>query len=183
MAHNLTAARPYAKALFALGHTQQWSLALAALSTIVKDAALNVVINDPHVSDTVWLEFFTSVVDKLLPKELAAIQAEIKNFLALLLENKRLEILPDIEIIYQQLLAENSGIEKIEAISAFPLDEAQLEKLRISLEKRLDSKVELTTKTDADLIGGVILRSRKWVLDYSLKDQLMRMRQTLLGGQ
>ncbi|NIO43571.1 MAG: F0F1 ATP synthase subunit delta, partial [Burkholderiales bacterium] len=52
-----------------------------------------------------------------------------KNFVRLLVENDRVSLLPDIVAQYEQLKAEAEGIVEVEAVSAFELDQAQMENI------------------------------------------------------
>lgn len=185
MARNLTAARPYAKAIFSDanqdGAAESWSPVLQVLAAAASESKVNALLNDPKISHDKWHGFFLSICEQIVPKEVKRLKDKLNNFLLLLVENKRLTLLPDIDLLFHQLLSEQQGITEIEATSAFPLSKSQCTVLKKALEKRLNSKVELNTKTDETLIGGVLVRSRNWVLDASIKGQLTRFKQTLLG--
>jgi len=186
MAQHLTIARPYARAIFDEAIQQKtvesWSLVLQALSLVTKDKAIDALLNNPNISDERWFEFYSAVCEKIAEKQIDTIQKHFDNFLRLLIENKRLFILPDISIVFHRLLAEQQGVTEVVATSAYPLSEDQCTELTAALQKRFDTKIELKTKVDEDLIGGVLMRSQKWVLDASIKGQLEHFKQTLLGS-
>lgn len=183
MMHNLTAARPYARAIFdGHEHSALWLDALRVLSLSVQDPALLAVLNNPKISAQTWRDFFVSVLQQSLKATTQPIEVKLHNLISLLVENKRLVLLPDIYQVYQNLLAESQGIEEIEAISAFPLNDEQVLQLKKALEKRLNCSVKLATRTDEALIGGVLIRNqnKNWAMDYSVKEQLNRLKQTLI---
>lgn len=183
MAHNLTAARPYARAIFdGVENSAFWLDALRVLSLTIQESAVANMLNNPQISVQTWRDFFNSILQQSLKTKLQPIEKKLHNLIALLVENKRLTLLPDIELVYQNLLTESEGLEEIEAISAFPMNVEQIAELKAALEKRLNCRINLTTKTDADLIGGVLIRNehKNWALDYSVKEQLNRLKQNLM---
>ena len=57
-------------------------------------------------------------------------------------------------------------------ISAYALDDAQINAISESISKRLSKKIDINTKEDIDLIGGVIIRVGDSVVDASLRGRL-----------
>lgn len=185
MAQHLTIARPYARAIFAEAQLQKsidaWSLVLQALALITKDNEVEALLNNPNISSEKWFEFYSAACETIAENELSKIQKQFDNFLRLIIENRRLFVLPDINVVFHRLLAEQQGVTEVVATSAYPLSEDQCSELTKALEKRFDTKIELKTKLDKELIGGVLMRSQNWVLDASIKGQLQQFKQTLLG--
>ncbi len=186
MAHDLTTARPYAKAIFECANTTnnvvEWSAMLVLLSYVVQDQKVVALLNDPRVATNTWNDFFISVCDAVLPNETTTIKPMLINVIKLLIENKRLELLSDIHLVFERYLAQQQGIIEAQASSAFPLNAAQTNKLKAALEERFASKVNLAFKIDPELIGGFVVRSQDWVLDASTKGVLERFNQALLGS-
>ncbi len=184
MAHNLTAARPYARAIFdGVESSAPWLSALRVLSLTVQEPALAEMLNNPQISAQKWCDFFNSILQQSLKAAVQPIEKKLHNLIALLVENKRLILLPDIELVYHNLLIESEGVEEIEVSSAFPMNQEEIAQLKLALEKRLNSSIHLTTKIDESLIGGMLIRNenKNWALDYSVKEQLNRLRQNLIN--
>jgi len=57
-------------------------------------------------------------------------------------------------------------------ISAYALDDAQINAISESISKRLSKKIDINTDVDNDLIGGVIIRAGDSVVDASLRGRL-----------
>ena len=98
-----------------------------------------------------------------------------RQFLAVLADNRRLALLPEIAGLFDQLRAEAERVVKATVTSAQPLDAAELEMLRSSLRKRFGREVELATAVDAGLIGGAVIDTGEVVIDGSLRTKLARL--------
>jgi F-type H+-transporting ATPase subunit delta len=178
MADSLTIARPYASALFeqadAHGTLKEWSSVLQCLVLTVRDARVKGVAYSPNWSDEQRKQLFVDVVEAALGSQIT-LGVQLKNFIALIVLNKRLVVLPEIAEVYQRLVARRESITRVEATAAYALSEEQLDTLRQALELRFDSSIKLNVTEDSSLIGGVILRSGNWVMDGSIKGKLSRL--------
>lgn len=187
MAENLTIARPYAKAVFeqALGDhgVSEWEQILQALAATAEDTQVNNLLDSPGVEAQQWLALFTRVVEKLHPSLAAKRQTELKNFLTILIEEKRVKVLPEILSRYQNLVAAQQELKEVLVTSAFPLDGARQQNMTESLARYLNSKVAVEFQIDPSLIGGVLIRSGSWVMDGSIKGKLQAMRNDLQRGR
>merc|ERR1711939_382701 len=84
-----------------------------------------------------------------------------KNLVAVLAENKRLALLPEIAGLYEELKAQLQNTVDVVVTSAFELSDAQAEKLAAALKARLQCDVRLTSEIDESLVGGAITRAGK----------------------
>lgn len=183
MADNLTIARPYAKALFADAKTDsrlsEWSNVLNALSHLAKNPKMQHLIFNPNLSEKELVTLFYELTLELVGKLPEQVQQNLKNFLNLLSQNKRLAVLPEITILYQRLLATYEGIMKVEIISAKQLDEPEKKHLEKVLAKRFNSNIVSKFKIDESLIGGMLIRTDTWVWDGTVRDKLNRLAENL----
>jgi F-type H+-transporting ATPase subunit delta len=101
------------------------------------------------------------------------------RFLKLLLEHKRVEILPDIVEALPESWAEKNGVVSYEAASAVPLAAAQQERLRRDLEAREGKPVRLVLKIEPGLVGGLALRKGHIVHDASVEGELDALKERL----
>jgi F-type H+-transporting ATPase subunit delta len=100
----------------------------------------------------------------------------LRNFLLLLVDRRRIAFLEPILQQYLVLLRQLNQTVLAEITSAVPLTEGQQQAITekvITLTKA--AKVELATKIDSDLIGGVIIKVGSQVIDASLRGQLRRL--------
>jgi F-type H+-transporting ATPase subunit delta len=178
MAEPSTIARPYAEAAFRLadesGKLAEWSAALANLAAVAADARMRAAAGDPNLSAAQAAGLFISVLAGKLP-------AGGENFVRVLAENSRLELLGEIRARYEALKNEREGVIEAEVISAFDMDAAQLADLVARLEKRSGRKVKARVSVDKALIGGVKVVLGDKVIDGSARAQLGALEAALKG--
>ena len=169
MAESSTVARPYAEAAFKLADESnalvKWSGMIRALAQVAEDKRVQAAIADPALSDAQAAGVFISILAGQL-------NGEAENFVRVLAENKRLELLDEIRGQFEALKDEREGIVEAEVFSAFELSAPQLADLAQRLEKRTGRKVRTKVQVDKDLIGGVKVVIGDKVIDGSARGQL-----------
>ncbi len=98
----------------------------------------------------------------------------------MLAERDRLSLLPDLVDVYRERLEEHQGIIRAEITAASEISSERASELQQRLAKATGRKVTLTTKVDADLIGGMVARIGSTVYDGSVATQLEKLRAKLL---
>jgi len=185
MAELSTVARPYAEALFAsalaatnpadpAGSTglSAWSARLTEMAAVAAQADVREALSDPRVAPAARVEIFTALIKSELPQS-------AHNFIALLVENDRLLLLPEIAAQFAAAKDRHDGVAVAEIASAFPLDDAQVQELLSGLATKFGSKLTARVTVDPALIGGVRVVVGDQVLDTSVRAQLTRLRDTL----
>ncbi len=176
MAEKRTIARPYAQAIFDLARKQQdlarWSGILELLAAIAADAQMQSLINNPKVSDEQLRGIFLDIAGERLDQSATAL-------VDLLIENRRLDILPEIAALYESYRAEAEKVVQAEVISAFPVSDEQQSAISEALKQRLGREVTIESRTDEALIGGAIIRAGDMVIDGSVTGHLDRLSHTL----
>jgi F-type H+-transporting ATPase subunit delta len=169
----LTLARPYARAAFGIARDEgtfaAWSDALGFAARVAADPRVAGVLGNPRLSDA-------EQVGLLSPQGAGE---SVSRFLALLSDNRRLPLLPEIAGLYEQLRNEAEHVVKATVTSAAALPDAELEAIRVALRKRFGCEVELETAVDESLIGGAVIDAGDTVIDGSLKGKLARMQSML----
>lgn len=184
MAQYLTIARPYAVALFGanrlhLDKLAAWGRVLQALSIVVRETTLLQCVLDPKIKKTALKTLLQESIKSILPEETLLLAKRLMNFLDLLIENKRLNTLPDIQVIFKRLLSEQQHLLNVEVTSAFELDENQLEALKKALQKRFNKEIAISFSVDTRLMGGAVIRTDEFVIDGSIRDRLNRLYHSL----
>lgn len=176
MAELTTIARPYAKAAFqyALESSalEEWSNTLGHFALIAGDASVKALLSKPDLTAEKKAQFFVSVIDESVSADTIE---HAKNLLMQLAGHKRLATLPAIFVLFEALLAEHQKTVDVNVTSAFPLSEAEAEKLLASLKKRLGREVKMESEVDDSLIGGVIVHAGDLVIDASVKGKLAKL--------
>ena len=98
----------------------------------------------------------------------------------LLIDRKRIALLTDICSKFQDIYRKMNQIALAEVTSAVSLSDAQQEAVRQKVIQITGARsVELETKLDSDLIGGVVIKVGSQILDASLRGQLRRIGMSL----
>lgn len=171
MAENVTVARPYAEAAFALAKAEKalasWQAALARMAIAAADANMQECIADPRVSPAALTELFLGVAGDL--------SAEQRSFAHLLVDNRRLGVLPEISELFVQLKNAEEDTREAVVSSAFPLADGQVSNLVADLERKFGCRVKATVEIAPELIGGVRIALGDQVIDASVRGKLAAM--------
>jgi F-type H+-transporting ATPase subunit delta len=177
MAEKNTIARPYAQAAFSLaeshGNLKKWSDMLQLVADVASDDAMQVLIGNPSIDSDRLIDTFIGICGEGLDQY-------GQNFVRVLAENKRLDVMPEIAGLYEEKRAEAESTIEAEVTSAIPMSETQQAQLVAALKKRLGREVTLVTKTDETMIGGAIVRAGDLVIDASVTGQLEKLANTLM---
>lgn len=172
-----TLARPYAEALFQVAKKDdlaKWESILAKLAALGSNVDVQKMASHPGMKDH-------HVADMILSLAKVEITPEIENFVALLVENDRVKLLPEISAQFNSLKNISEGQDDAYIVSAFPMNEKELDELLVNLEKRFFRKLKAKAITvDPELIGGVIINVGDEVLDMSVRAKLNNMYKSLV---
>ena len=178
MAELATIARPYAEALFKAGGGGDmfpWTAQLGGLAQLTSDPDLRQFADSPKVAP---LQVFDLIAGVALQKGLGLDQ-RVANLLKMVVENGRLNALPEIAVQFAALVNARSGSSDATVYSAYPIDDAALADVVVSLEKRFGRKLKARVEIDAELIGGIRVVVGDEVLDTSVKARLEQMKVAL----
>ena len=98
------------------------------------------------------------------------------NFLELLAERHRMPVLFRIRRAYDRLWAEEHKLLPVSVTSAVELDEGLVRGIGERIQEQTGQEVELSSKVDADVLGGLVLQVGNMVLDASVRGRLERLR-------
>ena len=178
MAELATIARPYADALFKaatagavmdLASTADWVDELAAIAA---NPQLRQLADSPKVTADQVFAVVTGVAR-------SALSDTAKNFLRTVIDNGRINALPEVASQFRALVNRRNGSSDAVVYSAFPMDSAALSEVSAALEKRFGRKLNLAVQQDESLIGGIRVVVGDEVLDTSVKARLEQMKAAL----
>ena len=170
----------YASALFDLASeeksTAEVGAQLAQFTTAI-DASddLRRLVRSPVFSADDQIAAIEAIATKL------GISGTTLNFLKLAAKNRRLSALPEMIKAYATLLATSRGEIAGEVTSAQPLADSQLQDLKAALKSSLGRDVELSTRVDASILGGLIVKVGSRMMDNSLKTKLQNLKIAMKG--
>ncbi len=170
------AAHVYAEALFEAGKDRgkldQLHEQLAQFSDAVdRNRELQVFLFSPYLSSADKKEG--------LQRAISGAEPELINFLNLLVEKHRM---PEIFRIRRELdelwKKENRRLD-VTVVSAVELDQAVVEKIGQEVERQTGEAVELSSRVDDGILGGIVLQVGNMVLDASIRSRLDKLRKTV----
>lgn len=137
-------------------------------------------------------EFSSVVTSPLLGKDdqskaMNSVAAElklsdtVKNFLGVLVANRRLNILSGTVAAFGRLLADHKGEIKAEVVSAKSLTKGQTDALAKKLKEITGQDVTFEMKVDENLLGGLIVKVGSQMVDSSLKTKLANLKLSMKG--
>lgn len=172
MAELITLARPYAKAAFETAKAKEqldsWSESLSRLAGVLSDPEMQRVVSHPGLTADQKIALLKDVCGGELPEPVA-------NFVHILADNRRLLLIPTIEQMFAGLRREHERTVDISLTTAFDLTSEQEEKLSQALARKLDRHIQLSSRTDRSIIGGVVIEAGDLVIDASVRGKLARM--------
>jgi F-type H+-transporting ATPase subunit delta len=178
MAERVTIARPYAKAVFAMARDAkrlpQWSQGLAVAAAVSADQRIKALFGDPHVTPEQLVELFTSIGGR-------DFDGDLRKALAVLAANRRLNLLPEIAHLYEQMRSEHERVLDVTLSSAVELSAEQRERFAAALRKRFERDVRLHTEVDSSLLGGAVLRADDLMIDGSVQGGLAQLATQVAG--
>jgi F-type H+-transporting ATPase subunit delta len=177
MAELATVARPYAEALFRVAQTgdvNTWSSIVAELAQIGANPDVQAFASNPNVTHAQLADTIASLVKSPL-------NAEAKNFVAMLAENGRIALLPEIGEQFTVLKNAYAGAADATIYSAYDIAADQLGSLVATLEQKFGRKLNPTVTLDPALIGGVRVVVGDEVLDTSVRAKLQQMHAALVA--
>ena len=178
MSNTTTLARPYAKAAFELAGadnaTGSWNEMLTLASALVTEETMAALLQSPQLTSQQVVNILSDVGGEVF-------NPRFRDFLAVLSENKRFPLLPEITELYQRLQEEADKLLRVKVVSAFELDEDQATRLKDALAKRFERDILLESEVDKSVIGGAVVYAGGQVIDGSLKDRLAKLSNSLIN--
>ena len=166
-------ARRYAQAVFELalekGELEKWLDDLTLLADSVSNQEFLDFLSQPRVSDDDKIKVVREALgDSVGPLAL--------NLMSLLATRNITHMLPEVTDQYQELLDSQQGIERAEVVSAVPLGDDDQRRVTEMLSAMTGGDVRLTTRVDAQILGGMIIRIGDRVMDGSTRSRLQALR-------
>ena len=137
---------------------------------------LREVLMNPAISSEQKLKVLDAIAGKL------GMMPQVRNFIAVIMENQRLAELSEILAEYHAVADEQSGLAEAEITSARPLNDADRVELESQVAKVAGGRVRATYREDASLLGGAVVRIGSTVYDGSIRTQLQQLKNKLVSA-
>ncbi len=165
----------YGQAVFEIAaHNQNfttWQNSMDTLDRIVRDRDVLRFLENPRISIARKRE--------VLEPKLKGVNPMAVNLLYLLAERGGLAMMPDIAANYQQRLDDLRGIAHAQVTAAVPLSETETAEIKQKLGAMFGKQIDITTKVDPTLLGGIVARIGDKVIDGSLSRRLQNLKREI----
>lgn len=101
------------------------------------------------------------------------------SFLETLVERHRMPVLFRIRARYEQLWDEAHRVLPVSVTSAVPLEESTVQEIAERIGEQTGETIQLTTATDPEILGGIVVRVGNEILDASIRNRLEALRNQL----
>jgi F-type H+-transporting ATPase subunit delta len=105
---------------------------------------------------------------------------QVRNFVAVLIDHRRLPLFSEILKQLEQELDERQGFAEAQVSSARLLGDPEKRMLEAEISKMTGKKVRARYEQDATLLGGAVVQVGSTIYDGSVKGQLERIREQLV---
>ena len=103
----------------------------------------------------------------------------IRNFMAIIIDHRRLGMLDDIVRVFETELDTQLGFAEVQVSSARPLSAEEQRELETRVERMTGKKIRASYVSNPELLGGLLVRVGDTIYDGSVRGQLEKMRQQL----
>ncbi|MFR9069018.1 F0F1 ATP synthase subunit delta [Paraclostridium tenue] len=173
---NIIASR-YAEALFQVGEesnsTEKLYNELKAVVDIINvNKEFSNILKSPIVSKEEKKTLITNIFGSTLDNEML-------NFMKILADKDRLNLLANMEEAFKALLNDKNNILEGVAITAVPMNEGEVNELQAKLSAKYNKTVVLQNEVDESILGGVLVRLGNEEIDGTVKNRLDKMKEQL----
>jgi F-type H+-transporting ATPase subunit delta len=121
-----------------------------------------------------------AILDKLNAK--LHLQKELRNLLAVLINNDRIGHVSEVATAYRTILQERMGIHPAEIVTARELSKDERDSLTAEVGKLAGGKIDPSFTLDKSILGGAVVRIGSTVYDGSVRGRLERLKEALTAG-
>jgi len=121
-----------------------------------------------------------AILDKMNAK--LGLRKELRNLLAVLINNDRIGDVRDVVLAYRVEMQERRGIRSVEILTARELNEKDRKGLVAGVGKLAGTGIQASFKLDKSILGGTVVRIGSTVYDGSVRGRLERLKAALVAG-
>jgi F-type H+-transporting ATPase subunit delta len=104
----------------------------------------------------------------------------VMNFLKLLIQKHRTPVIFRIRANYDRLWEEENKLLPVEITSAVELDKEIVKQLGDRIAEQTGRKVELSSRVEPEILGGIVVQVGNSVLDASIRNRLEQLRRQVV---
>ena len=170
-----SSARRHAQAVFQIAREQdtldKWQADLDEIASAFDDEDLSRVLESPRIRPDQKQE--------LARQRLAGLDPLARNLASLLVSKGRVALAGDIAGEYRALLDDHRGVGTAEVTTAVPLDPQAESRIADQMSNATGKRIMLTSRVDADIVGGIVIKIGDRLIDGSTRTKLSAMKNAL----
>ena len=178
MSKNKGIIKKYAQGLYKVALIEQKvtqiSVRLHSIKNILKSVPE---LNQLFITRRVQIEDKMVMLKNILGDKISGIEMDL---IVLLIENGHMLLYGEILKRFDYLLDKESEITKVQITSSTRLPDDEVQKISLTIENKIQKKLNVTMDTDISLVGGIKLRVGNTLIDGSIYNRLQKMRDTLI---
>ena len=120
--------------------------------------------------------FSTEEKKSALERAIEGAHPAFMNFLESLVERHRMPVVFRIRERFDHMWEEERKLLPVEVTSAVSLDEATVQSIGERIGEQTGRKVQLSSRVDPEILGGLVLRVGNFILDASIVNRLEQLR-------
>ncbi len=168
---NILIAQRYAESLIEFG--RDGKLSYMSISTDLANV-LTIISHSKDLFEALTNPLVTvadkeAIVDKVFEQDVDVL---VKNFLKLLVEKNRFNLICDIVKVYNSLLDDINEVARVEVVSAVELNDMEKNSIQDKLAEKLNKQISIKYKIDESIIAGLIFKMGDDIIDMSVAHKL-----------
>ena len=168
----------YAQGLYKVAlkeeNVTQFSVRLHSIMNILKSVPE---LNQLFITRRVQIEDKMVMLKNILGDKISGIEMDL---IVLLIENGHMLLYGEILKRFDYLLDKESEIIKVQITSSTRLPDDEVQKISVTIENKIQKKLNVKMDIDTSLMGGIKLRVGNTLIDGSVSNRLQKMRDTLI---
>jgi F-type H+-transporting ATPase subunit delta len=172
-----TLSRPYAKAAYEVAKQEKkldhWMQFFHFISKLIKVNRVQQIVKNETITADKVISFFSSFFKK------QDISKKKLNFLKLLVYRRRLILISQIAVLFQETMDDEKNILNVKLYVAYMIDKKQSSDIMKFLSKRWNKNIVLNCIVQPELLGGFIASARNRILDASVRTQCKQLKLAL----
>lgn len=151
-----------------------WQRDLEMLGSLVSDPEVRTFLDNPSIQSSTKVQSVDAVLQD--------VRSETRNLLHMLIERRKVGLLPEIVHLFDEAVLSERGIALVDVTTADTLDDANQELVRRELSRMLGKDIQLRLHQDPEILGGFVARAGDQVIDGSVIQQLRLLRARLAAA-
>ena len=144
--------------------------------TVAGSRDLRELLDNPSIERGAKLKVIDAIAARL------SLYAQVRNFLAVIVEHRRLAELNDIIAAYREIADKDSGAVEARITTARPLNDSDRAQLEAQVAALAGARVRASYAQDAALLGGAVVEIGSTIYDGSIRAQLQQLKQRMVNA-